>query len=93
MLELQSVPRPKGLRLIRRHAVHPTVINLSVPLVRASALNPRLTGDVWVCDEGDGTLTVCLDDRDMAHIRALPVDLPSFNHLLERARSRRPRRR
>jgi hypothetical protein len=84
---------PQGLRLIRRHAVHSTVINLRVPLVRASALNPRLTGDVWGCDEGDGTLAVCQDDKDMARIQALPVDLPSFNHLLDRARSRRPRRR
>jgi hypothetical protein len=93
MLELQSPPKPKGLRLIRRHAVHPTVLNLRVPLVRASALNPRLCGDVWVCDAGDGTLAVCRDDQDMVRIRALPVDLPSFNGLLDRARSRRPRRR
>jgi hypothetical protein len=54
-------------------------------------LNPRLRGDVWVYDEGDETLAVYHDDDDMARIRALPVDLPSFNQLLDRARSRRPR--
>ena len=69
MLELQSPPKPEGLRLIRRHAVHSTVINLRVPLVRASALNPRLTGDVWVCDEGDGTLAVTgSEDRAVGNV-------------------------
>jgi hypothetical protein len=83
---------PPGFRLLRRRAIQ-TPINTCVPSVRPSVLNLRLPGDVWVVEGEDETLAVCLGDWDIARIGGLALDVPSFNHLIERCRHRRPRRR
>jgi hypothetical protein len=56
-------------------------------------LNLRLTGDMWVIEDEDEMLAVRLGDREIVRIGGLPLDVPSFNQLLDRCRHRRPRRR
>lgn len=81
---------PPRLRFVRRHAVQP-VIDTRVRGVCASVLHPRFGGDYWIV-ERDEAAVVCIDGRDLAYIRALPLDVPALNHLLDRVHHRRPRR-
>lgn len=63
-------------------------------MVRPSLLDLRFTGDPWIVGgEEDGTFTLCLGDYCLAGIRGVTFDLPSFNHVFDRLRNRRARRR
>ena len=43
--------------------------------------------------EAGGPYVVCVGDSRVAQVPGLPYDLPSFNQVLDRLRSRPPRRR
>jgi hypothetical protein len=58
----------------------------SLRCVRPSLLDLRFTGDPWVVDHEDGTASVRLDNYRLAHIEAMPFELPSLNQLLLRLR-------
>ena len=62
-------------------------------MVRPSLLDLRFTGDPWVVDRNDGSFELCLGDYCLAGICGMTFDLPTFNQVLDRMRSRRPRRR
>jgi hypothetical protein len=62
-------------------------------MVRPSLLDLRFTGDPWIVDHNDGTFKLCLGDYCLVGIAGVTFDLPSFNQVLDRLRSRRPRRR
>jgi len=62
-------------------------------MVRPSLLDLRFTGDPWIVDREDGTFRLCLGDTCLAGIRGVTFDLPSFNQVFDRLRSRRGRRR
>jgi hypothetical protein len=60
--------------------------------VRPSLLDLRFVGDAWLlAGDDDESLTLSLGDYPLAAITGLPLDLPSLNSLLDRARHRRPR--
>jgi hypothetical protein len=79
------------LHVVPRHPVRPSV-DLSCRTVRPSLLDQRFAGDAWIVSGGQGPLTLCLGTYALVQIQGLPLDLPALNHLLERARTRRPRR-
>jgi hypothetical protein len=58
-------------------------------MVRPSLLDLRFTGDPWIVDRRDGTFTLCLGDYCLVGIHGVTFDLPSFNQVLDRMRSRR----
>jgi hypothetical protein len=68
-----------------------SVLDLRVRTVRPSFLDLRFSGDAWVLDHGEELLDLCLGGSRLAGIRGLPLDLPSLNQLLDRARHARPR--
>jgi hypothetical protein len=61
--------------------------------VQPSLLDLRFTGDPWVVDQRDGTVTVRLDNYRLARFYASPIDVPSLNHLLLQLRQCQRRRR
>jgi hypothetical protein len=61
---------------------------MGLRMVRPSVLDIRFTGDPWVVDRNDGTFTICLGDTCLAGVRGVTFDLPSFNQVLDRIRSR-----
>jgi hypothetical protein len=61
-------------------------------MVRPSLLDLRFRGDHWIVPQSDCSCSVCLGDYRLASIQTLPLDLPSLNQVLDRMRSRRPRR-
>jgi hypothetical protein len=63
-----------GLSLARRPARRPTV------------MDRRFRGDPWVEDRHDGTLSLYLGNYCLAALRALAIDLPHLNQLLDRLR-------
>jgi hypothetical protein len=67
--------------------------DLSCRTTRPSLLDRRFAGDAWIVGAGPGLLTLCLGAYPLAQIQGSPLDVPALNQLLERARSRRPRRR
>jgi hypothetical protein len=71
----------------------PTATKVRLRTVRPSLLDLRFSGDAWIVDGGDDSMTLCLGDYNLVNIQALPLDLPSLNQLFDRARHRRPRRR
>ncbi len=90
---LQAPPAsPSPLRVVRRQTTRSSVRVLVRPR-RPSLLEPRLVGDPWIIDQADEYLALCFNDWPLATVRGLPVDLPFFNHLLERLRNRPARRR
>jgi hypothetical protein len=58
-------------------------------MVRPSLLDQRFRGDPWIVDREDGTFTLCLGDYCLVGICGVLFDLPSFNQVLDRMRSRR----
>jgi hypothetical protein len=70
----------------------PSRPDVSCRTVRPSLLDQRFAGDAWIVDEGQGPFTLCLGTYVLVQIQGLPLDLPALNQLLERARTRRPRR-
>jgi hypothetical protein len=90
---LQAPPAgPSQMRVVRRQSTRPTVRVFVRPL-RPSLLESRLAGDPWIIPHDAETLALCFDDWPLAAVGGLPLDLPFFNHLLERLRTRPPRRR
>jgi hypothetical protein len=82
--------RPTPVRVVRRSSgTRPASSALRV--VRPSLLDLRFVGDAWLLAEDDESLTLSLGDYPLAAITGLPLDLPSLNNLLDRARHRRPR--
>ena len=90
---LQAPPaEPLQMRVVRRKSTQSTDRVFIRPR-RPSLLEPRLVGDPWIVHEADSTLVLCFNEWPLAIVRGLPLDLPSFNHLLERLRNRPLRRR
>jgi hypothetical protein len=75
----QTVPIP-------RHFV-------SLRVVRPSLLDLRFTGDPWIVRREDGSCAICLGDTPLAGIRAVQLDLPSLNSVIDRMRHPRHRHR
>jgi hypothetical protein len=67
--------------------------NLSTRLktVRPSLLDLRFSGDAWVVPQPDGTPALFLGGYRLVPVVALPLDLPTLNQMLDRARHQRPR--
>jgi hypothetical protein len=59
--------------------------------VRPSLLDLRFTGDAWVVPQPDGTPALFLGGYRLVPVAALPLDLPTLNQMLDRARHQRPR--
>jgi hypothetical protein len=91
MLETSPCP-PPHFRTLLRFPIRPP-INLTIRAVRPSLLDLRLTGDCCVFDLGGGMIGVCVGEYGLARICGMPLDVPSLNLLLDRTRSRPPRRR
>ncbi len=53
---------------------------------RPTVMDRRFRGDAWVEDRHDGTLSLYLGNYRLARLRALPIDLPYLNQLLDRLR-------
>ena len=66
--------------------------SVTCPTVRPSVLDLHFPGDAWIVALGPGPLALCVGAARVALIRGSPLDLPALNQLLDRARSRRPRR-
>lgn len=49
--------------------------------VRPSLLDLRFTGDPWVVDQEDGSVSVRLDNYPLAFVQVAPFDMPSLNRL------------
>lgn len=77
-------------RSTRQHA---SMSNVPYPLktVRPSLLDLRFTGDAWVVPQADGPPALFLGNYRLVHVEALPLDLPTLNQMLDRARHQRPR--
>ena len=60
-------------------------------MVRPSLLDLRFTGDPWIVDREDGSFRLFLGDYCLTGFQGMTLDLPSFNQVLDRLRSRRPR--
>jgi hypothetical protein len=84
-----ATPLPTRVRPFRRPS--PPIPDLCVRTVRPSFLDLRFSDDAWVLDRGEELLALCLGSCRLAGIRGLPLDLPSLNQLLDRARHTRPR--
>jgi hypothetical protein len=67
------------------------VLDLRVRTIRPSFLDLRFSGDAWVLEHDEDVLALCLGGSHLAGIRGSALDLPSLNHLLDRARHCRPR--
>jgi hypothetical protein len=90
---LQAVPAGSPqLRVVRRKSIQPT-IRVVIRPSRPSLLEVRLAGDPWVIHQGGENLALCFNDWPLATVRGLPLDLPCLNRILERLRTRPPRRR
>jgi hypothetical protein len=61
--------------------------------VRPSVLDLRFRGDAWLVARAEGPASLCLGTFALGEVAALPVDLPTLNRLLQRARQQPPRRR
>lgn len=61
--------------------------------VRPSLVDWRFTGDVWIIDDGGGSLALRLGDYELARITGLALDVPSLNSTLQHVWNRRPRQR
>jgi hypothetical protein len=82
--------RSPRLRVLRRSAISPPA-DPPLRTVRPSLLDLRFAGDAWLIVGEDDFLTLSLGDYPLASITGLPLDLPSLNDILARARHRRPR--
>ena len=60
-------------------------------MVRPSLMDLRFTGDPWIVDREDGSFRLFLGDYCLTGFQGMTFDLPSFNQVLDRLRSRRPR--
>jgi hypothetical protein len=69
-----------------------STVSVICPAVRPSALDLHCRGDAWIVASGPGPLALCLGAAPVALIHGSPLDVPALNQLLDRARSRRPRR-
>lgn len=88
----QAPSRPAGRpHVLARRPARPSV-NLCCRTVRPSLLDRRFAGDAWIVGTGPGLLTLCLGALPLVHIHGSPLDAPALNQLLERARTRPPRR-
>jgi hypothetical protein len=63
---------------------------VAIRRVCPSPLDTRFAGDPWVI-QGRAAIHVCIGNFRVAHIDALPFDVPGFNRLLDRVRTRRNR--
>jgi hypothetical protein len=89
----QAPSRPAcRLHVVARRPARRSV-DLSCRTVRPSLLDRRFSGDAWIVGAGPGMLVLCLGAFPLAHIHGSPLDVPALNQLLERARTRPPRRR
>lgn len=59
--------------------------------VRPSLLDLRFTGDACVVPQPDGPPALFLGGYRLVPVEALPLDLPTLNQMLDRARHQRPR--
>jgi hypothetical protein len=59
--------------------------------IRPSLLDLRFSGDAWVVQRRDGSMTLCLGNSPLARISALPFDQVSLNNMVHQTRHRRPR--
>lgn len=84
MLKLVDSVMPRTARLAET----------SAPLrsVQPSLLDLRFTGDPWMVDQQDGTITLRLDNYRLARIHASPFDVPALNQLLLQLRQGQMRR-
>jgi hypothetical protein len=53
---------------------------------RPTVMDRRFRGDPWVEDRHDGTLSLYIGNYCLAGLRALALDLPHLNQLLDRLR-------
>ena len=89
----QTSSRPAGrLHVVARRAMGSTQ-TVSCRSVRPSVLDLHVCGDAWIVACGPGPLALCVGEAAVVLIRGSALDLPALNQLLDRARSRRPRRR
>jgi hypothetical protein len=88
-----TLPRPAGGAGRAKVEIARDGQRITVPQRRPSLMDVRFTGDAWITDPGDGTLSLRLGDYVLASIQGLALDLPSLNHLLEHIWSQRSRRR
>jgi hypothetical protein len=91
MLEAPPAGSPQ-LRVVRRQSIRPP-IRVVIRPSRPSLLEGRLAGDPWVVHQSGENLALCFSDWPLATVRGLPLDVPSLNRILERLRTRPPRRR
>ncbi len=56
------------------------------PVRRPTVMDRRFRGDAWVEDARDGTLSLYLGNYCLADLRAVAIDLPHLNQLLDRLR-------
>jgi hypothetical protein len=91
MLQAPPAAQPQ-FRVVRRQAIGPAV-KVSIRPVRPSMLDLRLMGDPWIVDQGAENLALCFNDCQLASLRGLTLEVPSFNRILDRMRHRLPRRR
>ena len=84
--------RAGSVRIIRRRPARATPDTV-VRVKRPSLMDLRLCGDPWIVRRHSGKLALCFDVWEMAAVQATLLDLPSLNGLLQRMRSRYPRRR
>jgi len=78
--------------MITQQAVRPT-LKVRIRTVRPSLVDLRFRDDAWIVDKGEGVFAVCVGNSVLARVRGLGLDLPTLNHLFDRARHRLPRRR
>jgi transcriptional regulator with XRE-family HTH domain len=89
--EASDPPPPQSVRRKgQRTPIHPSP-SLRLKTVRPSLLDLRFTGDACVLPQLDGPPALCLGGYRLVSVNALPLDLPTLNTILDRARHQRPR--
>lgn len=83
----------KSTESVMPRPLHPPEGAAPLRSVQPSLLDLRFTGDPWVVDQQDGTVTLRLDNYRLARFHASPIDVPSLNHLLLQLRQCQMRRR
>jgi hypothetical protein len=90
MLDTLPVASPRARVARRRPCPSPRPTPLRT--VRPSLLDLRFCGDAWIVRQGDGA-ALYLGGFRLVGINALPLDVPSLNRQLQRARLPGGRRR
>ena len=82
---------PSNWRILKRRCS--SRAKITTPSPREAWLNPYLAGDVWVAQRDSQTLELFFNHHSVARVRATSLEQMSFNEIVCRLRSHRPRRR